>query len=71
MSEERAVAELREQVYCEVLELFEGDRVTAELWLSSPIRAMGNQAPVTLMDSEAGLLKLRNVIKKWQEGAVS
>ena len=71
MSEEQAVAKLRGQVYREVLELYEGDRARAELWLSSPIRAIGNQAPATLMDTEAGLLKLRNVIKKWQEGAVS
>ncbi len=71
MSEEQAVAELREQVYREVLELQEGDRATAELWLSSPIRALGNQAPVALMGTEAGLLKVRNLIKKWEEGAVS
>lgn len=71
MSEEQAVAELREQVYRELLELYEGDRATAELWLSSPIRALGNQAPVTLLGTKAGLLKLRNLIKKWEEGAVS
>jgi len=71
MSEEQAVAELREQIYREVLELFEGDRATAGLWLSSPIRALGNQAPVALMDTEAGLSKVWNLIKKWEEGAVS
>lgn len=71
MSEEQALAELRQQVYREVFELYEGDRATAELWLSSPIRVLGNQAPVTLMDTEAGLLKVRNLVKKWEEGAVS
>jgi len=71
MSGEQALAELREQVYREVLDLYEGDIATAELWLSSPIRALGNQAPVTLMDTEAGLLKVRNLIKKWEEGSVS
>jgi len=71
MSGEQAVAELREQVYREVFELYEGDRATAELWLSSPIRALGNQAPDTMMDTKAGLLKVRNLIKKWEEGAVS
>jgi uncharacterized protein (DUF2384 family) len=71
MSEEQAVTELREQIYREVLELFDGDRATAGLWLSSPIRALGNQAPVALMDTEAGLLKVRNLIKEWEEGAVS
>jgi putative toxin-antitoxin system antitoxin component (TIGR02293 family) len=71
VSEEEAVAELREQIYREVLDLFEGDIATAELWLSSPVRALGNQAPVMLMDNEAGLLKVRNLIKKWEQGAVS
>lgn len=71
MSGEQALAELREQVYREVLDLYEGDEATAELWLSSPIRALGNEAPVALMDTEAGLLKVRNLIKKWEEGSVS
>ena len=65
------MAELRKQVYRGVLELHEGDKATAELWLSSPIRALGNQAPITLMDTEVGLLKVRNLIRKWEEGAVS
>lgn len=42
MSDEQAVAELREKVYCEVLELYEGDSATAEPWLASPIRSLGN-----------------------------
>jgi putative toxin-antitoxin system antitoxin component (TIGR02293 family) len=71
MSGEQALAELREQVYREVLDLYEGDIATAELWLSSPVRALGNQAPVKLMDTEAGLLKVWNLIKKWEEGSVS
>lgn len=71
MSGEQALAELREQVYREVLDLYESDIATAELWLSSPVRALGNQAPVTLMDTEAGLLRVRNLIKKWEEGSVS
>lgn len=70
-SEEQAATELREQVYREVLDLYEGDSEAAELWLSSPIWALGNQAPVTLMDTEAGLVKVRNLIKKWEEGTAS
>ncbi len=57
MSKEQVLAELREQVYHEVLDLYEGDIATAELWLSSPIWALGNQAPVMLMDNETGFLK--------------
>lgn len=71
MSEEEVLAELRERVYREVIELFEGDRVTAEQWLSSPIRVLGNHAPVSLMETQAGLEKIRSLIKKWEQGAVS
>lgn len=71
MSGEQPLAELRGQVYCEVLDLYEGDIATAELWLSSPVRALGNQAPVALLCTEAGLLKIRNLIKKWEQGSVS
>ena len=71
MSEERVIAELRKQVYRGVLELHEGDKATAELWLSSPIRALGDHAPVALMGTEVGVLKVRNLIRKWEEGAVS
>ncbi|MCP4061891.1 antitoxin Xre/MbcA/ParS toxin-binding domain-containing protein [Marinobacter sp. UBA2678] len=71
MNREQALAELREQVYREVLDLYEGDIATAELWLSSPVRALDNQAPVALLCTEAGLLKIRHLIKKWEQGAVS
>lgn len=67
----QSLSEQNNVVRRKVVELFEGDRATAELWLSSPIRALGNQAPVTLMGSEAGLLKVWNLIKKWEEGGVS
>lgn len=69
--QEYTVAELRDLVYREIVELFEGDRVAADLWLSSPIRALGNRTPVSFMGTRAGVQKIRNLLKKWEEGAVS
>jgi len=40
VNEEEVVTELRAQVYREVLELFEGDTVAADQWLSSPISGL-------------------------------
>jgi len=71
LNEEGVVAELRERVYRDVLELFEGDKANADRWLSSPIRVLGNHAPVSLMETKAGLEKIRSLIKKWEQGAVS
>jgi uncharacterized protein (DUF2384 family) len=71
MHEEHTVAELRELTYGEVLELFEGDKVAADRWLSSSIRALGNHPPISLMGTKPGIQKIRNLIKKWGEGSIS
>ncbi|TGX51456.1 MbcA/ParS/Xre antitoxin family protein [Marinobacter orientalis] len=71
VSKEEVVAELRERVYRDVLELFEGDKANANRWLSSPIRVLGNHSPVSLMETKTGLEKIRRLIKKWEQGAVS
>lgn len=71
MNEEKSVAELRELTYLEVLELFDGDQVAADQWLSSSIRALGNHPPISLMGTKPGLQKIRNLVRKWGEGAVS
>ncbi|WP_092032323.1 MbcA/ParS/Xre antitoxin family protein [Marinobacter sp. DSM 26671] len=71
VNEEEVVAELREQVYREIFELFEGNRAAAEQWLSSPITVLGNQAPISLMENRRGLQKIRSLIKKWEQGAAS
>ncbi|AKO51992.1 hypothetical protein ABA45_05765 [Marinobacter psychrophilus] len=71
MNEEKTLAELRELTYLEVLELFDGDQVAAGQWLSSSIRALGNHPPISLMGTKPGLQKIRNLVRKWGEGAVS
>jgi len=71
MNEEPTVDALRELTYKEVLALFEGDQVAADRWLSSSIRALGNHPPISLMGTKPGLQKIRNLVRKWAEGAVS
>lgn len=71
MREEELVAELREQVYREVLALFQGDKASADRWLSSPIRAIDGRTPISMMETKPGLQKIRSLIEKWQQGAVS
>jgi uncharacterized protein (DUF2384 family) len=68
---EQTVAELREQVRRELIDLFEGDETSADLWLSSPIRVLGDRTPISVMETKSGVQKIRNVIRKWQEGTVS
>jgi uncharacterized protein (DUF2384 family) len=63
--------ELKELTYQEVLQHFEGDKTAADQWLASSIRALGNHPPISLMGTKPGLQKIRNVLRKWSEGAVS
>lgn len=71
VTHEYTVSELRDLTYREIVDLFGGDRITADRWLSSPIRALGNRPPISLMGTQAGLQKIRNLVRKWEEGAVS
>lgn len=71
MTHEYTVSELRDLTYREILELFEGNQLIANQWLSSPIPALGNHPPISLMGSKAGLQKIRNLVRKWEEGTVS
>lgn len=71
MPEQQTIAEFRKLAHQEILDLFDGDLTLANRWLSSPIRALGNHPPISLLSSERGIQKVRNVVRKWEEGAVS
>lgn len=71
LTEEYTVAELRDLVYREILKLFEGDSTAAEQWLSSPLKVLDDRNPASLMETKAGVQKIRNLLRKWGEGAVS
>lgn len=68
---ERTVDELKEVTYQELLQHFEGDRTAVDRWLSSSVTVLGNHPPISLMGTKQGLQKIRNVLRKWSEGAVS
>jgi len=69
--EEYTAVELRDLVYREIVELFEGDTVAAELWLSSPITVLDDRTPASLLKTKTGVQKIRNLLRKWEEGTVS
>lgn len=71
MIEQYTVTELQDLVYRDIVELFGGDRVAAEQWLSSPIKALGDHTPASFMKTKTGLQKIRNLMRKWEEGTIS
>jgi putative toxin-antitoxin system antitoxin component (TIGR02293 family) len=42
--------------------------VTAEKWLASPVRGLGNRAPMALMDSMQEIQKIRDLIGRLEHG---
>lgn len=71
MAEERAVSELRELAFEEILELFEGDKIAAGKWLSSSVRGLGNHTPISLMGTKPGIQKVRTLVGQLEHGVFS
>ena len=46
----------------DAVELFEGDREKARRWLKRPARALEQQCPIDLLDTEAGIRMVRDLI---------
>ncbi len=69
-AEAQNVEELRKLMKQEAVELFEGDRRAAELWLTSSQRALGNRPPLGLMGTAAGIQKIRTLIGQLEHGVV-
>jgi putative toxin-antitoxin system antitoxin component (TIGR02293 family) len=59
---------LRAEVIAAAVELFEGDPETAELWLNTPLRAIGYDTPYSYMDTSAKIQTLRDVIGRLEHG---
>jgi len=68
MTIEQTVAELKELTYREILALFEGDKVSADRWLSSSVRGLGNRAPISLMGTKRGIQKVRRLVGQLEHG---
>jgi putative toxin-antitoxin system antitoxin component (TIGR02293 family) len=67
-AEKITIEDLRATVMREAIAFFEGDRVAAEKWLASPVRGLGNRAPMALMDSMQEIQKIRDVIGRLEHG---
>jgi Protein of unknown function (DUF2384). len=50
------------------VEAFDGDAELAESWLNQPIKAIGNEKPIDLMNSLERIRILRGIIKKLEHG---
>lgn len=50
--------------------LFEGDEEKARRWMRTPVRGLGNQTPLALLDTEAGSRIVRDVIGRLEHGVL-
>ena len=53
------------------LEMFDGDKQKALIWLKAPARALGGQAPVELLSTPAGADAVFDLITRIEHGVVS
>lgn len=54
-----------------VVEMFDGDKKKALIWLETPARALGCQAPVDFLSTPAGVDAVFDLIVRIEHGAVS
>jgi putative toxin-antitoxin system antitoxin component (TIGR02293 family) len=59
---------MRGEVIAAAVELFEGDAHATEVWLNTPLRAIGHETPLDYMDTAAKIHTLRNVIGRLEHG---
>ena len=59
------------KLHKKALDLFEGDAVAARTWLSSPNRALGGRIPLSLVETELGVLAVEDVIGRLEHGVYS
>ena len=59
---------LRIQAVTECVELFDGDKVAAERWMSQPVRGLGYKTPEDMLSSETAIEQLRNLVARLEHG---
>lgn len=59
------------EIYEAAIELFDGDRDAARLWLTSPAYGLGNARPVEFAQSEPGAREVRDLIGRLNDGVFS
>lgn len=52
----------------DAVDLFEGDQAKAQRWLKRPARALEQQCPIDLLDTEAGIRMVRDLIGQLEHG---
>ncbi len=53
------------------LELFDGDTTATRVWLTSPVRSLGNERPIDFAQSEFGAREVRDLIGRLADGVFS
>jgi putative toxin-antitoxin system antitoxin component (TIGR02293 family) len=51
--------------------LFAGNKTDAYIWLKSPVKGLGNVAPVSLLSTESGALEVLDLIGRLEHGVFS
>jgi len=67
---EPELSELKDEVWLEVFELFEGDEVLAREWMGRARPFLGNVSPESMLETPEDIGRLRRFIKQVQLGIV-
>jgi putative toxin-antitoxin system antitoxin component (TIGR02293 family) len=58
-------------VYEKAVNLFEGDAAAARTWLAAPAKALGNETPLSLVETEIGAREVEDLIGRLEHGVFS
>lgn len=64
LARERVVA----RVIARAIELFEGDRAAARIWLTTHHRALGDHTPLEFAKTDVGAIEIENLIGRLEHG---
>ncbi|WP_165395069.1 antitoxin Xre-like helix-turn-helix domain-containing protein [Thiomicrorhabdus indica] len=59
------------EVLSNTIELFEGDKVAAKNWLQSPVKGLGERAPIDMIKTQSGSEMVLQLIERLEEGVFS
>lgn len=65
-----SIEKLRRKVWDDVVELFEGDEVSALDWMTRPRIPLGHAAPLEMLDHPEDIARLRQLVQQIQRGIV-
>jgi putative toxin-antitoxin system antitoxin component (TIGR02293 family) len=59
------------QIVAKAIQLFEGDREAAKIWLNRPARALGGRTPLKHTQTYSGAQEVEDLIERLEEGIFS